>query len=77
MGQPGFWDFEERHQKLEAKKDFLFHLDEVVPWERFREILEQVHEKPRKSNAGRRPIDAVLMFKLLVLQKTFVAMESG
>lgn len=71
MGQPGFWDFEERHQKLEAKKDFLCYLDEVVPWESFREILEQVHETPRKSNAGRRPIDAVLMFKLLVLQKMY------
>ena len=28
-----------------------------------------MHEKERKSNAGARPIDVVLMFKLLVLQQ--------
>ena len=71
MGQPGFWDFEARYQKLEAKKDFLSYLDEMVPWESFRPILEQIHQKPRKSKAGRRPIDAVLMFKLLVLQQLY------
>ena len=71
MGQSGFWDVEERYQKLKGKKDFLCYLDEVVPWESFRELLEQIHDKPRKSNAGRRPIDAVLMFKLLVLQKMY------
>ena len=27
--------------------------------------------KPRKSNAGRKPIDVVLMFKLLLLQKLY------
>lgn len=71
MGQPGFWDFEERQQKLEEKKDFLCYLDEVVPWETFRPILEEIYDKPRKSNAGRRPLDSVLMFKLLVLQQMY------
>ncbi|MEL6804191.1 MAG: IS5 family transposase [Bacteroidota bacterium] len=71
MGQQGFWDFEERHQKLEAKKDLLKYLDEVVPWERFRPLLKQIHQKPRKSNAGRRPLDVILMFKLLILQQLY------
>ncbi len=71
MGQQGFWDVEARHQKLTEKKDLLIYLDEVVPWENFRSLLEQIHEKPRKSNAGRRPLDAVLMFKLLVLQQLY------
>ena len=71
MGQQGFWDFEERHQKLESKKDLLTYLDEVVPWESFRPLLKQIHQKPRKSNAGRRPLDVILMFKLLILQQLY------
>jgi IS5 family transposase len=31
--------------------------------------LNVVYDKPRKSNAGAKPIDAVLMFKILVLQQ--------
>ncbi|MEM6449187.1 MAG: hypothetical protein AAF703_02625 [Cyanobacteria bacterium P01_D01_bin.105] len=64
MGQQGFWDFEERHQKLEAKKDLLTYLDEVVPWESFRPLLKQIHQKRRKSNAGRRPLDVILIVDL-------------
>ena len=71
MGQQGFWDFEERHQKLQAKKDFLLYLDEVVPWDSFRPALEQIYDKPRKSPAGRRPTDVMLMFKMLVLQQMY------
>ena len=71
MGQQGFWDFEERHQKLESKKDLLKYLDEVVPWESFQPLLEVIHQKPRKSNAGRRPLDVILMFKLLILQQLY------
>jgi hypothetical protein len=42
----------------------------LVPWEEFRPALELICRKPdadRKSRAGRKPIDAVLMFKALVL----------
>jgi IS5 family transposase len=71
MGQQGFWDFETRHQKLESKKDLLVCLDEMIPWDEFRPILEQVYVKPRKSNAGRPPIDVIVMFKLLILQQLY------
>ena len=71
MGQRGFWDEETRHEKLAKKKSLLPRLAEMVPWESFRETLERVHEKERKSNAGRKPMDAVLMFKMLVLQKLY------
>jgi len=30
-----------------------------------------VHEKARKTNAGRKPIDGVMMFKLLVLRTLY------
>ena len=71
MGQQGFWDFNDRHQKLAAQKGFLLELDELVPWEVFRPSLEQLYDKPRKSRAGRKPIDVIVMFKLLVLQQMY------
>ena len=71
MGQRGFWDEEARQEKLAAKKTLLPRLATMVPWEGFRETLETVHHKERKSNAGQKPIDVVLMFKLLLLQKLY------
>ena len=71
MGQQGFWDLPSRQQKLESKKDFLTRLDRWVPWETFRPMLKQIREKPRKSKAGRKPLDEVLLFKMLVLQKFY------
>lgn len=71
MSQAGFWDWEERQAKLTQKKDLLVRLNQIVPWESFRPTLEKIHHKPRKSNAGRKPIDVVVMFKLLVLQQLY------
>lgn len=71
MSQLGFWDLEERQSKLNQKKDLLVRLNAIMPWETFRPLLEQVRDKPRKSNAGRKPIDVIVMFKLLVLQQLY------
>lgn len=43
----------------------------MIPWERFRPQLERVHEKARKTNAGRKPFDVVLMFKILIVQTLY------
>jgi IS5 family transposase len=67
--QPGFFDIEERAQQLTRKGDPLVALNAHIDWEAFRGDLERVHEKPRKSAAGAKPIDCVLMFKMLVLQQ--------
>jgi transposase, IS5 family len=70
MAQMGFFDLSDRYASLDAKKDPLVEIDEIVPWEEFRPLLEQVWRKPeseRKSRAGRKPMDTVLMFKTLVL----------
>jgi len=69
MGQLGLFDLEERREKLTQMGDPLIGLNERVDWEAFRVDLNRIHEKPRKSNAGAKPIDVVLMFKLLVLQQ--------
>jgi len=71
MGQKGFWDFEKRQQELLSKNQTLKHLNEIIPWELFRDELESLHKKNRKSNAGRKPIDVILMFKLLILQQLY------
>ena len=70
MAQIGFFDLSDRYASLDAKKDPLVEIDAVVPWEEFRPLLDRVCRKPeseRKSRAGRKPMDAVLMFKTLVL----------
>lgn len=66
--QPGFFDLDDRYQQLEKLGDPLPKLAKVVDWEGFRPVLEKVHQKERKSNAGRKPFDVVLMFKVLVMQ---------
>ncbi len=64
-------DLTQRYQKLNQKNNFLIRLNEIVPWEDLRPILKQIRQKPRKSKAGRKPIDVILMFKLLILQKLY------
>lgn len=70
MSQMGFFDLTSRYAGLDAKNDPLLMLDKVVPWESFRDRLETVWRRPdveRKSSAGRKPLDAVMMFKAIVL----------
>jgi IS5 family transposase len=66
---PGLFDIAERAAKLTQMGDPLVGLNERIDWEAFRPDLGLVHEKERKSNAGAKPIDVVLMFKVLVLQQ--------
>jgi transposase, IS5 family len=56
---------------LFAKGDPLEAIDRLVPWESFRADIEAVVLTPdemRKSSAGRKPLDAIVMFRMLVLQ---------
>jgi GrpB-like predicted nucleotidyltransferase (UPF0157 family) len=40
-------------------------------WETFRPLLEEGYNHERKSNAGRKRIDPLILFKMLVLQQLF------
>ena len=74
MAQMGFFDLSDRYASLDAKKDPLVEINAVVPWDAFRPLLERVWRKPdeaKKSGAGRKPMDAVLMFKTLVLSALY------
>jgi IS5 family transposase len=67
----GFGRWQKRRQKLEARKDFLSKLNRIVPWDKFRRCLEQLATQERKSKAGRKPIDPLLLFKLLIVQQLY------
>jgi IS5 family transposase len=64
-------DLQTRYEKLNQKQDLLVRLNRVVPWEEFRPLLNTIHAKARKSAAGRKPMDVVVMFKLLILQQLY------
>ena len=71
MGQLGFFDADKRLAALSAKGDPLEAVDHLVPWESFRAEIEAVVLTPdelKKSSAGRKPFDAILLFRMLVLQ---------
>ena len=70
MGQMGFFDLGNRYSGLDAKNEPLLKIDGVVPWEDLRARLEAVWrraDKARKSRAGRKPWDAIVMFKTIIL----------
>ena len=71
MMQAGLFDWQTRFEQLDNGGDPLVKLNEVVHWELFRTDLEKVRDKDRKSNAGRKPFDVILMFKILILQSLY------
>ena len=43
----------------------------MIDWEQFRSLIEQAREKPRKSPAGAKGYDSILLFKILILQSLY------
>ena len=70
-GQRGFWDEKQRVTKLQEKKPVLQRLTKSIPWESFRPLLDKGYSQERKSNSGRKGIDPLILFKMLVLQQLF------
>src|SRR5665647_41738 len=74
MGQLGFFDADKRLAAISAKGDPLEIIDRVVPFESFRAEIEAVVLTPaedKKSSAGRKPIDVIVMFRMLMLQSLY------
>jgi IS5 family transposase len=71
VGQRGFWDDQQRVAKLQEKKPVLKRLADSIPWESFRPLLDKGYAHERKSNAGHKRIDPLILFKMLVLQQLF------
>jgi transposase, IS5 family len=71
MKQLGLFDWEGRYARIDKGGDPLVKLNKVIDWEAFRPLLMRVRDKERKSNAGAKPYDVVLMFKGLIIQSLY------
>jgi len=74
MAQMGFFDADRRLSKLSAKGDPLVAIAALVRWEAFRADIEAVvltADEARKSKAGRKPTDALVLFRMMVLQSLY------
>lgn len=68
QGQRGFWDIEDRLKELSAEGDPLEKLSTTIDFEMFRPLLEKAVRRSGTAKGGRRGFDAVMKFKMLVLQ---------
>lgn len=68
---PGFFDLDERYAALSATGDPLERLAAVVDFEMFRPALDAALNRSDRAKGGRPAFDAVLMFKVLVLQSLY------
>ena len=71
MFETGLFDWHERFKKIDKNGDPLVRLNKVINWNIFRNQLEIIRQKKRKSHAGAKPYDVVLMFKILILQSLY------
>jgi transposase, IS5 family len=67
----GFGRIKKRREKLESRKDWLNEINRLIPWDLFRSCLEQLPRPERKSKAGRKAIDELVLFKLLIIQQLY------
>jgi IS5 family transposase len=68
---PSLFDLDRRYAALSAAGDPLERLALVVDFELFRSELEAALSRSDRAKGGRPPYDAVLMFKILVLQTLY------
>jgi IS5 family transposase len=71
MRQLLMFGVERQLEKLEKLGDQLLLLRDKINWELFREIIEKSIRKPDYTKGGRPPWDAVLMFKIVILQQWY------
>jgi IS5 family transposase len=71
MMTTGLFDWQTRFEQLSNSGDPLVKLNEIVGWEQFRKSLEAIRDIDRKSPAGRKPFDVILMFKIMILQSLY------
>ena len=68
----GLFDWQTRFEQIDNGGDPLVKLNQIVDWELFRKSLETIRQiEDRKSNAGRKPFDVIIMFKIMILQSLY------
>jgi transposase, IS5 family len=74
MAQLSFLDADKRLDALSKQGDPLEAIAALVPWEEFRAEIEAVvltEDDDKKSSAGRKPIDSLVMFRMLIVQSLY------
>ena len=70
-GQQGLFGEHFRLLKLSEQGDPLERLNNVIKWEIFNAILQKIDNEDKKNNAGAKPYQPLLMFKILILQRYY------
>ena len=69
--QLGFFDTENRYEKLTQLGDPLERLNGAINWEMFRGKLTKVCQKENYTKGGRPPIDVIIKFKASILRRIY------
>lgn len=72
----GLFDVQSRFAKIDKNGDPLLKINEIVDWSIFRPDLDELKD-PEASGKGRKTIDALLKFKMLVLQSLYNLSDDG
>jgi len=71
-GNRSLFDEQDNYQKLSRIGNPLEKISLVIDFELFRDTLEKgILNKDKRNNAGAKPFDVVLMFKILILQRFY------
>ncbi len=71
-GNRGLFDEQDTYQKLSDIGNPLEKISKVIDFEMFRENLEaKLLNQNKKNNAGAKPFDVVMMFKIMILQRYY------
>ena len=71
-GNRGLFDEQENHEKLSQIGNPLEKIIKVIDFDVFRETLEtKLLNQNKKNNAGAKPYDVVMMFKIMILQRYY------
>lgn len=71
-GNKGLFDEQETQERLTKIGNPLEKISKAVDFDMFRELLEaKLLNENKKNNAGAKPYDIVMMFKILILQRYY------
>lgn len=71
-GNKGLFDEQFNYEQLSSMGDPLDTICKVLDFEMFRPLLEaKLLNKEKKNNAGAKPFDVLLMFKIILLQRYY------
>ncbi len=69
--QTVFFGWHDHLGKLDRNEGPLGALDRIIDWEQFRPITEKIRRPKKNSSPGPKFYDAILMFKILILQSLY------